>query len=63
MREEREKVLNESMNKKKKNIYYLNKIVCMIDTSIGGEVSMFDPTREHDVSFFGLGLELNGFRS
>ena len=49
--------------KKKKNIYYLNKIVCIIDTSIGGEVSMFDPTREHDMSFFGFGLELNGFRS
>ena len=26
-------------------------------------VSMFDPTREHDMSFFELGLGLNGFGS
>ena len=26
-------------------------------------VSIFDPTREHDTGFFGLGLGLNGFGS
>ena len=48
----------------------MNDIIVNILKSIGPTkltthlgVSMFDPTREHDTDFYGLGLALNGFRS